>query len=140
MESRDSHLSPFTREVSLAFRLHWYVVFSHRAAVVDTPIGASVSKEELIAVGLVNPDGTYVNPAEWKTIPLGAATYVLRESHVTQKLIRTYSYIVAAFEPSILEHTGAYLADAALAPDATSSDGKDKVGTFSMMIYTLVAY
>ncbi|KAF7974255.1 hypothetical protein HWV62_13032, partial [Athelia sp. TMB] len=81
----------------------------HPGAIVDTPIGASVSKEELIAVGLANPDGTYVNPAEWKTIPLGAATY-----------------IVAAFEPSILEHNGAYLADAALAPDATSSDGKDK--------------
>lgn len=39
-------------------------------------MGASVSKQELVEYGLVNPDGTYVNPDNWKTIPVGAATYV----------------------------------------------------------------
>ncbi|KZP20705.1 NAD(P)-binding protein [Athelia psychrophila] len=83
----------------------------HPGGIVGTPMGASVSKQELIQYGLANPDGTYVNPDEWKTIPVGASTY-----------------IVAAFEPSILEHNGSYLADAALAP--ASSDGKDQASVF----------
>ncbi|KZP20712.1 hypothetical protein FIBSPDRAFT_861446 [Athelia psychrophila] len=79
----------------------------HPGGIVGTPLGASVSKQELIQYGLANPDGTYVDPDEWKTIPVGASTYV-----------------VAAFEPSILEQNGSYLADAALAP--ASPDGKDQ--------------
>ncbi|KZP20682.1 NAD(P)-binding protein [Athelia psychrophila] len=80
----------------------------HPGGIVGTPMGASVSTQELIQFGLANPDGSYVNPDEWKTIPVGASTY-----------------IVAAFEPSILEQNGSYLADAALAP--ASPDGKDQV-------------
>lgn len=97
-------------------------------------MGGTVSKQELMAFGVVNPDGTYVNPDEWKTIPVGANTYVPYPPAVKWNLIAVLlcSYIAAAFEPSILEQNGSYLADAAVAP--TSADGNDQASCFSTLL------
>lgn len=39
-------------------------------------MGASVPKEDLISMGLLNSDGSSADPDEFKTIAVGAATYV----------------------------------------------------------------
>jgi NAD(P)-dependent dehydrogenase (short-subunit alcohol dehydrogenase family) len=80
----------------------------HPGSVTDTPMGASVPKEDLISMGLLNPDGSPADPDEFKSIAAGAATY-----------------IVAAFDPLIKGESGSYLCDAVVSQDKVATHAKD---------------
>jgi len=99
----------FSHELAVRFKSAGILSYSvHPGSVTDTPMGASVPKADLIAMGLLNPDGSPNNPDEFKSIPVGAG-----------------SYFVAAFDPSIKEQSGSYLADAVIAQDKVAEHAKD---------------
>lgn len=85
----------FAREISNRYAKEGVLGFSlHPGAIYTTNMGAAVPLEELVAIGLANPDGTQVKEGIAKDIPQGTATQ-----------------IAAAFDPSLVAHPGAYLDD-----------------------------
>jgi hypothetical protein len=99
-------------------------------AVTDTTMGGSVPKEELISMGFLNPDGSPADPDEFKSIPVGAATYVHPQYYHLAPCLDTRhpsSYIVAAFDPSIKRENGSYLSDAVVSQDKVATHAKDPV-------------
>lgn len=91
----------FAKELSKRYAKDGVIAFSlHPGAVWDTTMGAAVPKADLIAMGLMNEDGTPAKEGIAKTIAEGTATQ-----------------IVASFDPSLVSQPGAYLDDSVVAND-----------------------
>lgn len=89
----------FVRELAKIFE-DVVSISVHPGVIKDTNMGSAVPTEWWIKLGFLNPDGTEPTPSAFKTIDQGASTQ-----------------IIAAFDPTLVNSSGAFLNDGAIYDD-----------------------
>lgn len=83
---------------------------------IATPMARKLlSHKDMQNTGWLDEHGEIIDPSVWKTEEEGAATYAVLES--SRRSLNKYSYIVAAFDDSILDKSPAYLMDCVIDED-----------------------
>ncbi|KAJ7732173.1 NAD-P-binding protein [Mycena metata] len=81
---------------------------------------------EMQALGILGPDGLpNKEKFDWKTIPQGAATYILIVNRSVFVLMLFDSTVAAAFDPRISDKSGAYLDNSNVANESVAPHSSD---------------
>jgi len=101
----------FTKQLAKRLKGEGILTYAVHPGFILTNLARTIPKEHMLAIGAMNAEGEILlDKIPWKTLQEGISTH-----------------IVAAFDPSIKDHSGSYLADCQLQNDSVAPHASDPV-------------